>query len=144
MAAKPDTLHSEYQIRFSKNHEYRNKVWKVLCGEYFSKFIPSECCILDLGCGWGEFINNIDVAKKYGMDLNPDSETHLSNDVCFLHQDCSRPWEVESESFDIIFTSNFLEHLPDKKHADAVISEAFRSLKPNGLIICLGPNINLI
>ena len=64
MATRPDVLRDEYQMRFSAIEQYRNKVWKILCNEYFSKFIHSESHVLDLGCGWGEFINNVTAAKK--------------------------------------------------------------------------------
>lgn len=144
MKKKPDILKDEYQMRFLKAEEYRDNVWKILCSEYFSIFVPVEAYILDLGCGWGEFINNIKAAKKYAMDLNPGAVTHLTKDVHFFHQDCSQPWQLQSESLDIVFTSNFLEHLPDKTHVESAISEAFRCLKPGGLIICLGPNIKAV
>ncbi len=144
MKTSSDTLKDEYQMRFSKTAEYRNNVWQVLCSEYFSIFVPSGSCILDLGCGWGEFINNIRAEKKYAMDLNPDAATHLTKDIHFLHQDCSKPWQLQSELFDIVFTSNFLEHLPGKAHVESTISEAFRCLKPGGLIICLGPNTRYV
>lgn len=144
MKTKSDTLKYEYQLRFSKTEEYRDNVWKVLCNEYFRLFVPTDAYILDLGCGWGEFINNIRAAKKYAMDLNPVAATHLNKDVYFLHQDCSQTWQLLSESLDIVFTSNFLEHLPVKTHVESVISEAFRCLKPGGLIICLGPNIKSV
>jgi SAM-dependent methyltransferase len=144
MRAKPDLLKEEYQIRFSEAYGYRNKVWKVLCQRYFSKFVPGGAHILDLGSGWGEFINNIGAAKKYAMDLNPDAAVHLNQGIHFLHQDCSQPWQMPSESLDVVFTSNFLEHLPDKQHIEAALSEVFRCLKKDGQIICLGPNIKYI
>jgi SAM-dependent methyltransferase len=144
MQTKPEILREEYQIRFLETEKYRNNVWKILCSEYFSRFVPIEAHVLDLGCGWGEFINNIGAAKKYAMDLNPDTATHLNKEVCFLHQDCSREWEMQSESLDIVFTSNFLEHLTDKRHIEFAMSETFRCLKHDGLIICLGPNIKYV
>ncbi len=131
-------------MRFSKIEEYRNNVWKILCSEFFVIFMPAEAYVLDLGCGWGEFINNIRATKKFAMDLNPDAQTHLTEGIHFLHQDCSQRWKIRSESLDIVFTSNFLEHLPDKSHVESAISEAFRCLKDNGLIICLGPNIKCV
>ena len=55
----------------------------------------ADAMVLDLGCGWGEFINQIDARSKYGMDLNPDTREFLSDDVTFLHQDCSREWVLQ-------------------------------------------------
>jgi len=144
MKTKLDILKDEYQLRFSKAEVYRDKVWKILCSEYFNIFVSTEAYVLDLGCGWGEFINNIRAAKKYAMDLNPDAATHLTKDILFLHQDCSQQWQLRSESLDIVFTSNFIEHLPYKTSVESAISEAFRCLRPDGLIICLGPNIKYV
>ena len=137
-------LQEEYRIRFSKTQRYRNDVWKILCDYYFSKFISSEARVLDLGCGWGEFINNINAAEKYAMDLNPEAGQRLSAQVRFLHQDCSQDWQLAPESLDVVFTSNFLEHLPDKQAVQRTISRAYQSLKNEGLIICLGPNIKYV
>lgn len=144
MSNPADTLQSEYRIRFAKLARYRNRVWKILCDDYFSQFVFSEARVLDLGAGWGEFINNIKAAEKYAIDLNPDTGVRLSPEVRFLHQDCSHEWQIQPQSLDIVFTSNFLEHLPDKNSVDRALSEAYRCLKDGGLIICLGPNIKYV
>lgn len=78
------------------------------------------------------------------MDLNADTKQHLGNDITLIHQDCSDTWQVESESLDVVFTSNFLEHLPDKPSVDGTIAEAYRCLKKGGRLICLGPNIKYV
>ena len=49
-----------------------------------------DSTIIDVGCGWGEFINNISAQVKYGMDLNPEGNNRLNSDVIFLNQDCSK------------------------------------------------------
>jgi len=144
MVDNTNMLQEEYRLRFARLVEYRNRVWKILCDEYFSKQIPPEAHVLDLGCGWGEFIGNAKAARKYAMDLNPDTRSRLSGETQFLCQDCSQDWRIEAESLDVVFTSNFLEHLPDKGHVERAISEAYRCLKPAGLIICLGPNIKYL
>ncbi len=134
-------LQKEYDLRFSAMAEYRNSVWITLVNKYFQKQIGSDKAILDLGAGWGEFINNIQAKKKYAMDLNQETDTKTNSDVTFLYQDCSNTWELEDNSLDIVFTSNFFEHLRDKPSLDATLDQAFRCLKPGGKIICLGPNI---
>jgi SAM-dependent methyltransferase len=106
--------------------------------------IPETSTVFDLGCGWGEFINAIRADKKYAMDLNPESPEHLKPEVIFLHQDCSAPWPLEEESLDVVFTSNFFEHLPSKDRLSLTVKEARRCLKKGGLIICMGPNIKYL
>lgn len=139
-----DQLQQGYASRFTKIANYRVKVWQVLTHEFFSRWVDPTNTVLDLGCGWGEFINQIQAAKKYGMDLNPDSPSKLSSDVTFLHQDCSQLWQVPDNHLDIVFTSNFFEHLPDKTSLGRTLAQAFRCLKPGGRLICLGPNIKFL
>ena len=141
MADKAETLRKEYRIRFRDMEKYRNDVWKILCDDYFSRYIAPGDHVLDLGSGWGEFINNISAGKKYAMDLNPDTERHLTGGITFLPQDCSKTWQLPSEILDVVFTSNFIEHLPDKAHVEQTIREAYRCLKGDGLIMLFGPNI---
>jgi SAM-dependent methyltransferase len=106
--------------------------------------IPETSTVFDLGCGWGEFINAIRADKKYAMDLNPESPEHLKPEVIFLHQDCSAPWPLEGESLDVVFTSNFFEHLPSKDRLSLTVKEARRCLKKGGLIISAwGPTSNI-
>ncbi|WP_417381393.1 class I SAM-dependent methyltransferase [Gimesia sp.] len=144
MSITPELLQKEYQLRFGTLGEYRNAVWKLLCTEFFSKYISPDARVLDLGAGWCEFINNVNVSEKYAMDLNPDTEWRLSPGIRFLHQDCSDEWDLEPGSLDVVFTSNFLEHLPDKAGVTQTISHAYECLAPGGYLICLGPNIKYL
>ena len=138
------TLQEEYRRRFAAGAAYRDKVWRALCRGYFSRLVPPTSTLLDLGCGWGEFSNNIVATKKYAMDLNPDARARLAADVEFLPQDCSEPWQLPPESLDIVFSSNFIEHLPDKQRVAQTLAQAHRALKPGGALILLGPNIRFV
>jgi SAM-dependent methyltransferase len=133
-----------YHRRFSRTAEYRNRVWRVLTREFFSRWVVSDATVLDLGCGYGEFVNNIAAGRKLAMDLNPDAPAHLASGVEFLHQDCSQPWPAAAEGLDVVFTSNFFEHLPDKEALNRTLREALRCLKPGGRLIALGPNIKFL
>ena len=137
-------LQQEYALRFERNAQYRVAVWSVLTREFFRRWVPADSTILDLGCGWGEFINQIVAQRKYGMDLNPASPGKLSKDVTFIYQDCSKPWDLPDAQLDVVFTSNFFEHLPDKESLRRTLDQAFRCLKPGGRLICLGPNIKFL
>jgi SAM-dependent methyltransferase len=137
-------LETIYSRRFQANQEYRRRVWRVLVENLFQRHVPLDGAILDLGCGYGEFINAIRARRKYGMDLNPASAAQLSTEVTLLRQDCSSHWELPDGSLDAVFTSNFFEHLPDKASLGRTLAEAFRCLKPGGKIIAMGPNIRCV
>lgn len=133
-----------YSQRFQKNLDYRKKVWQILVGDFFKKFIPPRASILDLGCGYGEFINTAPAEKKFAMDLNPDAPKFLGKDVVFLHQDCSQNWPIDANNLDIVFTSNFFEHLPDKNALGRTLDQIYQALKPSGSLIAMGPNIRYV
>jgi len=123
---------------------YRNRVWQVLTREFFNRWVRPDATVLDLGCGYGEFINNIPAGRKLAMDLNPDAAKHLVPGIEFLHQDCSAPWPLPDNCLDVVFTSNFFEHLPDKECLNRTLCHALRCLKPGGRLIATGPNIKYL
>jgi SAM-dependent methyltransferase len=139
-----DPLDSIYGRRFDAIADYRNAVWQRLCKEFFSRYVKPEDTVLDLGCGYGEFINNIPARKKFAMDLNPNVPGRLVSSVECLMQDCSDRWAIPDRTLDVVFTSNFFEHLPTKQALSATLKEACRALKPGGLLIALGPNIRYL
>ncbi|MDG0964962.1 MAG: hypothetical protein P8O23_07845, partial [Opitutales bacterium] len=61
-----DDLDQIYENRFFGLEEYRNDVWKILVNHFFGKWINSDATILDLGCGYGEFINQANAKIKHG------------------------------------------------------------------------------
>ncbi|MEI8293872.1 MAG: class I SAM-dependent methyltransferase [bacterium] len=76
------------------------------------------------------------------MDLNPDSRRFLDPAVELIAQDCSMKWPLADASLDMVFTSNFFEHLPDKSSLGRTLDEIRRCLRPGtGRLIAMGPNI---
>ena len=137
-------LGKEYQQRFASLAPYRDSVWRVLVRDFFQHYVDSQATVLDLGSGWGEFIRHIHASRRIAMDLNPDMPSRVGSGVETILQDCSQTWQVEDASLDIVFTSNFFEHLPDKDALRRTLQEALRCLKVGGRIICLGPNIRFL
>ncbi len=137
-----DGIQAIYQARFAATGiEKRRRVWKALCASFFNDLIGKDKDVLDMACGYGEFINNVAARKRYGIDLNPDAPRHLNPDVQFFRAASSEMTEIPDRSIDVVFASNFLEHLPNKAACDATFAEVLRVLRPNGRFIVLGPNI---
>jgi len=131
-----------YDMRFTQaGTAKRAAVWKVLCSSFFSKLIPADATVLDIACGYGEFINNIRAGAKYAVDLNRDSPAHLNPDVNFHATSALDLSGLPQGAFDVAFTSNFLEHFHDKKELDTLFGEVLKLLKPGGRFIVIGPNI---
>jgi SAM-dependent methyltransferase len=129
-----------YKTRFSGAIDYRKNIWKVLTS-YFARWVPPDSAVLDLGCGYCEFINTVAARKKFGMDLNPEAQHMAHPEVTIIQQDCSEPWRIGQQTLDVVFTSNFFEHLPDKTALERTLTNAYNTLRPGGRMIMMGPNI---
>jgi len=140
----PD-LAALYRFRFREDERGKKMlIWKALCAHYFQPLIGDGKVIADLACGYGEFINNIKAKKKFAIDLNPDAPKFLDGDVQFCLARADNVEAIASDSLDVVFTSNFLEHLKTKDECDAVLAEVLRILKPGGRFIIMGPNIRYL
>ncbi len=134
-----------YRIRFSKEFLPRkNEIWKVLCQDFFQHYVSPSAVVVDVACGYGEFINNIRAGKKYGIDLNPDSGKLLQADVEHHAIPADRISLLGCDSADVIFTSNFLEHLPNKEALNSFLDQVMLTLKPGGKYLILGPNLRYL
>jgi SAM-dependent methyltransferase len=143
-ANDPAELRKIYGARFEKALAYRRRVWGLLVRDVFQRYVKLEDSILDLGCGYGEFINQVRCREKWAMDLNPDAPKYLDASVRFLEQDSSTQWPLSENALSVVFTSNFFEHLPSKALLKSTLEEVFRCLKPKGTLIAMGPNIKYL
>jgi len=134
-----------YRQRFDEaGRARRAAIWGVLYREVFGRWIRNDDTVLDLGAGFCEFINAARAARRIAVDLNPDT-TRLAAPGIEVHQvSASKLDFLAADSVDVVFSSNFLEHLPDKDQVLEVLREALRVLKPGGTLILLGPNVRLI
>src|SRR5512136_1360756 len=126
----PD-LQRIYAARFEQTgFEKRRRVWEVLCQRFFNPLVGANKTVLDLACGYGEFINAVQGAKKLAVDLNPDAQKFLAPDVTYYRTAATDLSAIASGSVDVVFTSNFLEHLRDKSECDKVFAEVKIVLRP--------------
>src|ERR1035438_3151849 len=98
MTDEAQNLRAIYHRRFSETVAYRNRVWQALTSSFFSVWIRADATVLDLGCGYGEFSNNIRAGRKLAMDLKPDAPKYLAKEVEFLEQDRSEEHTSELQS----------------------------------------------
>ena len=144
ISAKAHELQKIYDARFARSISYRRKVWAVLVESFFQKYVPVDATVLDLGCGYGEFINQVNCGKKFAMDLNPDAPKYLAPTIDFLEWDCSERWPFEENFLQVVFSSNFFEHLANKTVIGQTVDEIFRCLAPGGKLIAIGPNVRYL
>jgi SAM-dependent methyltransferase len=138
-------LEKLYHQRFPESGLRRKQViWRVLCADFFSRFVQPTDTVVDVGAGYCEFINNIACGRKIAVDLNPDVARFADADVQVINAPCTAIDRLEAGSVDVVFMSNFLEHLPDKQAVLDTFREAFRLLRTGGRIVVLQPNIRFL
>lgn len=134
-----------YRHRFAESDlPEKNQIWRTLCRDFFSRYVTPDDSVLDLACGFGEFINNIEAGTKTGVDINPDSPGFLDKDVTFVRARSDAMGEIAGNSIDVVFTSNFLEHLDSKAALLDTFAEVRRVLRPGGRFVIMGPNIRYV
>jgi SAM-dependent methyltransferase len=138
-------LASLYRNRFDAEElAAKRRLWRVLCRHFFQRHVPRDAVLLDLACGYGEFLYGIDAREKHGLDLTPDSARHLPPEAKFHLGSAEGVPELPGNSCDVVFCSNFLEHLHSKEVLSRVFAEVLRLLKPGGSFLVMGPNMRMV
>ncbi len=93
----------------------REAVWQVLCRYFFQKYVSQDAVVLDLGAGFCEFLRYIQCRERIAVDLDeqivqfaPEGARVIVGPAHLLTD------KVADDSVDIVFASNFFEHLPNK------------------------------
>jgi SAM-dependent methyltransferase len=131
-----------YRSRFApQTLVAKRELWNTLVKEFLQKYVPRDAVVADIGGGYCEFINAVECGKKYVVDLNPDVGDFAAKDVEILMSDASDISPLSESSVDVVFVSNFFEHMPTKQHLFDVLEEIHRILRPGGKLLIIQPNI---
>jgi ubiquinone/menaquinone biosynthesis C-methylase UbiE len=138
------TLQEIYDHRFSDaDAAQKDLIWKEVA-RFLQRFIPLGAVVLDVACDRGDFIRNITCGEKWATDLRDVSAT-LPTDVRFVMANGLELDRVlPAQHFDVVFMSNYLEHLAAKSEVIDQFRIARQLLKPDGKVIVLQPNIQLV
>lgn len=121
----------------------KDRLWREIAA-WLQRYVPDDAVVLDLACDRGYFVRNIRARERWATDLR-DVRADLGGDVRFIQSDgLQLRGALPASSFDAVFTSNYLEHLPT---SDAVIEQlrvVHDLLKPGGRAIVLQPNVALV
>jgi SAM-dependent methyltransferase len=145
MVETGEQLSALYRHRFPERElAQKQAIWKVLCQGFFSQYVKQTDTVVDVGAGYCEFINNIDATTRFAVDLNPEVAHFAAPGVQVINASCTAICQLPDSCADIVFMSNFLEHLPDKQTILQTFYEARRLLNDHGRIIILQPNIRFL
>jgi SAM-dependent methyltransferase len=128
-----------YARRFAGDEDFRRAMWRILAS-WFSQWIPRDAVVVEIAAGHCEFINAVAASRRIAIDLNPDTKQHAGDGVEVVIGDARDITAVAPRSADVVFVSNFFEHLERAAILDTMRA-ARRMLKPGGRLLVLQPNI---
>jgi ubiquinone/menaquinone biosynthesis C-methylase UbiE len=132
------TSEEYYRTRFSFDRK-RKVLWDALYRYYFSHLIRPEFSVLELGAGYGYFINAVAAKRRIAVDLWPGLKAHVDSGVEAHVGDIEDLSFLQDHSIDFALASNIFEHLEKEKLA-GVLSGLRRTLKRGGTLNVIGPN----
>ncbi len=132
-----------YARRFSDaDSPRRGAVWREIT-RYLQRYIDPSSTVLDLACDRGAFINVVKAGDRIAVDLR-DVGRHLEPGIRFVQSDGLALLDhVPASSVDVVFMSNYLEHLASADQVIAQLKVVAQVLRPGGRVIILQPNIRL-
>lgn len=135
-----------YATRFPEtDREGKDAIWQVLCRHFFQRYVEKRDVVLDVGPGFGEFLRHIQCARRIAVDIEKLSGRQLPDGTDEILVSSERlSSRVAPGSVDVVFCSNFFEHLPDTRTFLATLAEIRTVLRPGGRLLVLQPNIRLI
>lgn len=134
-----------YNRRFSGDELVDKQVlWTTLCREFLERYIATDATVLDLGAGRCEFINAVRAKRKIAVDPNPATRGLADTDVEVLEVMSTDMGVLLDGEVDVVFASNFLEHVANKEVLLHTLHECHRVLRPGGRMIVLMPNVRYL
>ena len=117
----------------------RCALWQTLVACVFQKQIPPGAFVLELGAGYGDFINAVTARRRLAVDVWPGMVAHLEAGVEGLVTSITRLDGVPDSSVDYVFSSNCFEHVSQPDLVEC-LAQLRRKMKPGGMLSIVQPN----
>jgi len=117
----------------------RRVLWQTLVACEFQKQIPLDGTVLELGAGYGDFINSVKARRRIAVDVWPGMLQHLDDGVEGLVTSITQLDGVADNSIDYVFSSNCFEHVSQTDLVNC-LSQLSRKMKPGTMLTIVQPN----
>ena len=120
-------------------------MWEEICCYLNRRFISEDSDILELGSGYGDFIGHIRARNRVAIENDTVFKEYMANySNALVHFSDAKTTlkKFPTQSFDVVFCSNFFEHFQISEVRDLLDSISF-VLRPSGKLIVLQPNFQL-
>jgi SAM-dependent methyltransferase len=133
-----------YDERFTEAELAAKQIlWQALCRGFFDRYVADTDTVVDLGAGFCEFTNATRGARRIAVDLNPETKRY-ARDAEVLVTSSEDMSDIATGTVNVVFTSNFFEHLPTKRSLLNTLNECHRILVPGGRLLVLMPNLRYL
>jgi len=117
----------------------RDLLWESLWRFYFSRLIGRDDCVLDLGCGYGSFINSVSARRRIALDIWPEFAQWLRPGIEAVVGGLTDLNFLDDGAVDFAFASNVFEHL-SQSDLRLVLNALRVKLSSRGVLTILQPN----
>ncbi|MDA1044457.1 MAG: methyltransferase domain-containing protein [Verrucomicrobia bacterium] len=117
----------------------RRVLWQTLVADVFQADISGDDVVLDLGAGYGEFINAVKARRRIAVDQWEGMPAHLDEGVEGIVTSAIHLEGIADESLDHVFCSNVFEHL-SQDDMRKCLAELGRTMKPGAMLDIVQPN----
>ncbi|MFA5008173.1 MAG: class I SAM-dependent methyltransferase [Candidatus Omnitrophota bacterium] len=134
-----DNIYKDYWVNTWQARDKRQYYQKLYDKVKHRIVVPDNAKLLDVGGGNGHFLFYLGTKNADIIDIS-DSGVEVAGSVGFgtINADIEKPFPIESESYDVAFCFEVLEHL---KSPQTTLSETNRVLKPGGILYVGQPNM---
>lgn len=101
---------SYHDVRFTSDPR-RKVLGRALWRYYFSRQIAPDDCVLDIGCGYGAFINEVVARRRIGVNSWPEFTKYLEPGVEGIVGSAVEVGNLVKGQVDFALASNLFEHL---------------------------------
>lgn len=117
----------------------RDVVWQALWRFYFSHRVPADGCVLDLGAGFGNFINSVRARRRIALDAWPEFTRFLAPGIESRVGPVTDMDFLEDGAVDFALASNLFEHIPQVDFG-RVLAGLRTKLSARGTLTIVQPN----
>jgi hypothetical protein len=127
-----------FPTRFAQDAQ-REVLWRTLYRYHFSHLINPADCVLELGAGYGCFINEVVARRRIAVDSWEGFPKHLVSGVESHVGDITDLSFLQPSSVNFVFASNLFEHASQEAFA-SVLLQLKSTLARDGTLNILQPN----
>ena len=127
-----------YEFRFAGLSQVKKDATWALVTRWIESKLGNPRSVLDPAAGRGEFIISSRAPERWACDLS-DQRTSWPTGITTRFGDIYKV-DLPEKHFDLIFVSNFLEHLATPDDVFQYLLQLRKSLKPDGKLAIMGPN----